>query len=115
MDAETLAQVEHIVTSVVGTALTSLSQELATAITGLRQEIVDSRHETMRHTGILFEDVQHKLDLIIEGMQFLRQADADIRTEIAHESRETRALLRLSYEQLDQRVHTLEQRLGPPN
>ena len=125
MDAESLAQVEQIVTTAIttavtglrqelGTAVTGLRQELATAVTDLRREIADSRDEMKRFTGILFEDSQHKLDLVVEGMQFLRQSDADIRAEIAHESRETRALLKLSYEQLHHRVQTLEQRVGPP-
>jgi hypothetical protein len=146
MDAESLVQVQEIVTSAITTAITglrhelasdtaglrqelastavgfrqelvstaaSLRQELVTAVTDLRREIADSREETKRHTGVLIEDVYHKLDLVVEGMQFLRQADADIRAEIVHESRETRALLKLSYQQLDQRVTYLEQRLGP--
>ena len=124
MDAESLAQVEQIVTTAIttavtglrqelGTAVTGLRQELATAVTDLRREIADSRDEMKRFTGILFEDSQHKLDLVVEGMQFLRHSDADIRAEIAHESRETRALLKLSYEQLHHRVQTLEQRVGP--
>jgi hypothetical protein len=114
MDAESLAQVEQIVTSVVGNAITGLRQDLTSAVADLRREIADSREEGKRHTGVLFEDAMHKLELVVEGMQFLRQADADIRAELAYESRETRALLRLSYQQLDHRVRTLEQRFGPP-
>ena len=137
MDAQSLAQVEHIVTTAITTAVTGLRQELASTTAGLRQElstaviglreeftagfaelrqdfestrtslrqefqataatlrqeIVDSREEMKRFTGILFEDSQHKLELVVEGMQFLRQSVVEVRAEIAHESRETRALL----------------------
>ena len=93
--------------------MADLRRDLETTRTNLHQAMIASAEEIKRFTGILFEDSQHKLDLVVEGMQFLRQSDADIRAEIAHESRETRALLKLSYEQLHSRVQTLEQRVGP--
>ena len=153
MDAESLAQVQEIVT----TAFTSLRQEFSSGFaelrrdleatrTGLRQEFTagiiglhqdlettgtglrqgidatavdlrqemrSSAEEIKRHSGVLYEDMQHKLELVIEGTQFIRESIVDVRAEIAHESRETRALLKLSYEQLDRRVENIEQRLGP--
>ena len=112
MDAESLSQVEHIVTTAITAAVTGLRQELATAVIDLRHEITDSREEMKRHSGVLYEDLHHKLDLVVEGMQFFRQSFVDVRTEIAHESQETRALLRLSYQQLHQRVENLENRGG---
>lgn len=102
MDAESLAQIQQTVT----TAITATE-------TRLRDEI--------RQTGILVENVQHNLELVVEGMQFHRQRFTDLELKIEHESRETRALLQLSYHQLhqrvenlEQRVHVIEQRLGIP-
>lgn len=112
MDAESLVQVEQIVTTAITTAVTGLRQELATSVTELRREITDSREEMKRHSGVLYEDLHHKLDLVVEGMQFFRQSFVDVRSEIAHESQETRALLKLSYHQLHQRVEHLENRVG---
>lgn len=96
MDAESLAQIREIVTG---------------ATQALRQEFQDGLAETKRHTGILVEDLHHKLDLVVEGQQFLRQQVQDVHSEIEHESQETRALLRLSYQQLHQRVENLERRV----
>lgn len=64
-----------------------------------------------RHTGVLFEALQHKLDLVIKGQQFLREQIADFHSELVSQFRETRALIQLSYQQLDQRVENLERRL----
>ena len=120
MDAESLAQVQQIVTTAVtglrqefAAGFAVLRQEIATTAADLRQEMRASAEEVKRHTGVLFEDTQHKLELVVEGMQFFRQSVVDVRAEIAHESRETRALLKLSYEQLHRRVENLEHRLGP--
>ena len=52
MDQESLAQIRQIVTE---------------ATQGLRQEIIASADEAKRHTGVLFEDRQHKFELVIEG------------------------------------------------
>ena len=93
MDAKSLAQVQQI-----GTA----------AVVSLREEMQASAAEIKGHTGVLIEDLHHKLELVVEGLQFVRQSVVDVRAEITHESRETRALLKLSYEQLHLRVETLE-------
>lgn len=96
MDAESQAQIRQIVTE---------------ASQALRQEIHEGLAETKRHTGVLVEDLHHKLSLVIEGQQGLQQQIQDVHSEIQHESQETRALLRLSYQQLHQRVEHLEQRV----
>lgn len=100
MDAEFLSQIRQI--------LNDSSQ-------GLREEI----QETRRHTGVLVEDLHHKLDLVVDGQQFVRQQIQDVHSELERESHETRALLQLSYTQLhqqvqhlDQRVQAIEQHLG---
>ncbi len=84
-----------------------LRQEVSASAATLREDIADAK----RHTGVLVEDLHHKLDLVIEGQQFHRQQFVDIRSEIHQESRDTRAMLQLSYHQLQERVENLERRL----
>jgi hypothetical protein len=69
--------------------------------------------ETKRHSGVLVEDLHHKLELVIEGQQFLRQDIATVRSEMDAQTRETRALMGAAYRDLDQRVRHLEQRERP--
>ena len=57
------------------------------------------------------QEALHKLDLLIEGIEDLRQGQAALRQEMAHESLELQSLIKLSYRQLQERVETLEQRV----
>lgn len=118
MDQESLVQIRQIVTEAtqglrqeMQGGLTELREEIVASAGGLRQEIVSSADEVKRHTGVLLEDLQHKFVLVIEGQQGVRQQIQDVRLEVEHESQETRALLRVSYQELNQRVENLEQRL----
>jgi len=96
MDTELVAQIRQIVSE--------SSQEL-------RGEIQGSIEATRRHTGVLVEDLQHKLDLVVEGQEFIRQQVRNVHTDLERESQETRALLKISYQQLHQQVQHLEQRV----
>ncbi len=114
MDQESLAQIRQIVTDAtqglrqdMQGGLTELREEMVASAGGLRQEIVASADEAKRHTGVLFEDLQHKFELVIEGQQGVRQQIQGVRLEVEHESQETRALLRVSYQELHQRVEDL--------
>ncbi len=88
MDTESLAQIRQIVTA----ATEAVEVRLREQIEGVQ-----------RQTGVLIEDLDHKLTLIVESQQSLREHIQDIRSEVRGESEETRALLRLSYQQLHQR------------
>ena len=148
MDAESLAQIEQIVTTAVtgvetklrdevgalGASLrgefhnetqalgASLREELGGKMevlgTSLREDLGGKIEEAKRHSGVLYEDVLHRLDLVVEGHQglyeglrTLREQVAGLDAKIEHESLETRALIQLSYRQLQDRVETLEQRV----
>ncbi len=87
MDTESLAQIRQIINE---------SSHV------LREEIQENLAETRRHTGVLVEDLHHKLDLVVEGQQFIRQQIQDVHSELGRESQETRALLQLSYKQRHQ-------------
>ncbi len=149
MDAESLVQIEQIVsaaiskeTQVLGASLrqeigekaetlaasvrqeigekaetlaASLRQEIGekaeTLAASLRQELSEKTEEMKRHSGVLYEDLGHKLDLVVEGHQALHQKIERLETKMEHEFLEMRALIQLSYRQLQERVETLEQRV----
>jgi len=100
MDAESLVQIERIVTTAVSGAESRL-----------RQELGEKTEEVRRHSGVLHEDVLQRLDLVVEGHQALHQKIEKSAARMEHEFVETRALIELSYRQLQQRVETLEQRV----
>lgn len=93
MDQESLAQIQQIVGAATET---------------LRTEIADAK----RHTGVLTEGLRHELQLVAEGFQLhLDRRHADDRAYLEEQFRETRALIQLSYGQLQERVERLEQRV----
>lgn len=130
MDQESLAQIRHIVTEAteavetrLGARIGSVEGHLDERINlvegrlGARIDSVEGRlreriDEVDRHTGVLIEDIHHRFDLMVEHHDSLRQHIVeDIRAEFQQESQETRALLRLSYQQPHQRVENLEPRV----
>ncbi|MCL5670541.1 MAG: hypothetical protein M1423_04480 [Acidobacteria bacterium] len=111
MDAESLAQIEQIVTTAVSGSEGRLRQEMTTLGTSLRQELAEKFEEAERHSGVLFEEMGRRLDLVVEGFEGLRQGQAALRQMIEHESLELQSLMKLSYRQLQDRVETLEQRV----
>ncbi len=70
----------------------------------------DRIEETKRHSGILVEDLHHKLDLVIEGQQFIRQDVANVRSDMDAQTRDTRSLIGAAYRDLSQRLDQHEQR-----
>jgi uncharacterized protein YceH (UPF0502 family) len=69
------------------------------------RETVD---EIKRHFGIVAEGLQDEIRTVAEGQQAHREEFHSFRGEVAREFEETRALVRLSYGQIDRRVRTLE-------
>lgn len=97
-------------------SLTQIQQIVGSAIETLRGEIAEAK----RHTGVLTEGIRHELQVVAEGFEMhLDRRHADDRTFLDEQFRETRALIQLSYgqiqervERLEQRVRTIEQHLG---
>ena len=130
MDVESLAQIRHIIKD----AVQGVREEMAALGTELRSEITDTtRHmgvlteeitatkqhmgvlteeitATRQHMGVLTEGVRHEIQLVAEAVQLQSERMTDVRHEVERQARETRALLQLSYEQLQQRVRNLEHR-----
>ncbi|GJL54214.1 MAG: hypothetical protein NPIRA02_13460 [Nitrospirales bacterium] len=92
-------------------SLAQISQIITETTQGFREETQGSLTAVQRHTGVLVEDLHHKLDLIVEGQQFIRQQVQGVHSELERESQETPSLLQLSYKQLHQKVQHLEQRV----
>jgi light-regulated signal transduction histidine kinase (bacteriophytochrome) len=113
MEKEMLEQIQQMIT----TATESLRQEmtglaggLSREMAGMKTELREEIAETKRHAGILAEDLHHKLDLVIEGQQFLGQRIDNVQADMDSKNRETRAFLELSYRQANERLERLEHR-----
>ena len=64
--------------------------------------------EIKRHFGVVAEALRSDIRQIAEGHSGIRHELQEIRDEFRDEFKEMRALLRLSFSQLDQRIRTLE-------
>lgn len=113
MDAESLAQIEHVVTA-------SICKETAKLREEFEVRLNENLKEANRHGGALFEEMGRRLDLVVEGFEGLRQGQTALRQLIEHEPFEMQSLMKLSYRQLqdraetlEQRVHIIEENLGP--
>lgn len=89
-------------------SLAQIQQLIAAATDTLRGDISDSK----RHVGVLTEGLRHELQLVTEGFQMhLDRRHAEDRSFLEEQFRETRALIHLSYGQIQERVERLEQRV----
>jgi transposase-like protein len=64
--------------------------------------------EIKRHFGVVAEALRSDIRQIAEGHSGLRRDIQELREEFRDEFKEMRALMRLSFSQLDQRMRTLE-------
>ena len=71
----------------------------------MEQEQVE---EIKRHFGVLAEALRGDVRLVAEGHAVIRRELQAFRGETRDEFQEVRALLRLSFAQLDRRISTLE-------
>jgi uncharacterized small protein (DUF1192 family) len=72
----------------------------------------DQIEEIKRHFGVVAEALRSDVRQIAEGHSVIRHELQGMRNEFRDEFKETRALLRLSFAQLDQRIGTLEAELS---
>ena len=78
-----------------------------------RQDATDARLEdTRRHLGILIKNLDGRIQLVAEGVINVDQKIDRVRDELKAEIGEVKALLRVSYSDLDRRVHRLEEDRG---
>jgi transposase-like protein len=64
--------------------------------------------EIKRHFGVIAEALRSDVRQVAEGHAVIRRELQEFRGEARDEFREVRALLRLSFAQLDQRISRLE-------
>jgi hypothetical protein len=64
--------------------------------------------EIKRHFGVIAEALRSDVRLVAEGHSVIRREIQEFRGEVRDEFKEVRALLRLSFAQLGQRISTLE-------
>ena len=86
-------------------------EKIHSEIVQTKNELRNDMEEVKRHTGVLIEEVNHRLDLIVEGLtgtQDGRKQDK-IENEQAHEQLDKRILINSAdISALDQRVGRLE-------
>jgi len=68
----------------------------------------EEMEELKRHFGVITESLRSDIRQIAEGHATIQQELHDHREEMRDEFKEMRAILRLSFSQLDQRIRTLE-------
>ena len=105
---EGLRQELHVVTGSLRTDIADARQHSEVLSNGLRQELRADIAEARRHSGILNEELRHELQLVAEGFQMhVSQSHAAERAHLDEQFRETRALVQLSYGQIQERVERL--------
>lgn len=80
----------------------------------LRDEIHRSAQETRRYFDVVAEGLRQETRLLAEGFAMvdgkIDRLGETLRAELAAESAETRAMIKLSYVELDRRLSALEAR-----
>lgn len=64
--------------------------------------------EIKRHFGVIAESLRSEIRQIAKGHATIRHELQGLRDDVRDEFKEMRALMRLSFSQLDQRIHALE-------
>ena len=74
-------------------------------------EVNDRIEEVKRHSGVLIEDLRYQVRLVAEGFAvFVDGRYAQDQVNIDHRFDETNALIRSSYDHLNQRIENLERK-----
>lgn len=85
-----------------------MRRSTAETVARLSERIDSTAEDSRRHFGVVAESLRHDDRLLAEGFATLDakidRVGADLRTEIV----ETRAMVKLSYAELDRRPRTLE-------
>ncbi|MEK6726240.1 MAG: hypothetical protein AABY54_06805 [Deltaproteobacteria bacterium] len=82
-----------------------MSDEIKKYMKELKEEF---SQETQRYIGVLSEDFQHKLDVVVEGHQVLNKKIDDLREEVKSDIKEVKEMLKLTYRELDKKDQAME-------
>jgi len=66
----------------------------------------EEMEEIKRHFGVVAESLRSDIRQIAEGHDVIRRELQHQREEVKEEFKEAKSLMRLSFSQLDQRIHT---------
>jgi len=106
--AETVGMLRDEMRQTVALLRDEMRRSTAETIAMLSERIESSAEESRRHFGVVAESLRHDDGLLAEGFATLDakidRVGAALRTEIV----ETRAMVKLSYVELDRRLSTLE-------
>ena len=86
----------------------AIRAEMATKddIKAVRAEMAETKEELKRHMGVLYENMQHKLDVAIEGFQSLTERDERLKKEIDETDKKIgQVSLNLSAHKTDKNLH----------
>ena len=100
-------------------------QQLTSVAEGLRQDIrnVDERigetrqemrvvaTDLRRHFDVTAEDFRHQVQLVAEGVDNVNERFDQLTRDMKHEFAESRAMIQISYSDLDRRLRSLEERV----
>lgn len=92
----------------VDASMVEVRREAAETRDQLRLEMAETRGEMRRHFEVVAEDLRGQIQLLAEGFSGLRELIEAGRRETADGLADLRALIRVSYADLDQRVSRLE-------
>jgi predicted nuclease with TOPRIM domain len=90
----------------------SVAEELKQRFDEKTGELNDRFEELHRHFDVTAERMESRFDLLAEGQQAIHQRIDGFRDDVRGEFGETRALVKLSYRELDRRVGGLEGDVG---
>lgn len=86
----------------------AIRAEMATKddIKALRVEAAETKEELMRHMGVLYENMQHKLDVVIEGFQANLEADERLKKDIHDTDKKVEGIeFEFRAHKMDTRIH----------
>lgn len=96
----------------VGMLRDEIRHSTAETVGMLRDEIRSTAEESRRHFGVVTEALLRNDQLLAEGFAMvdgkIDRLGETLRSDLAAESAETRAMIKLSYVELDRRLTTLE-------
>ncbi|HTO77612.1 MAG TPA: hypothetical protein VMQ61_16180 [Thermoanaerobaculia bacterium] len=117
MDSETVEEIKRHF-NVVAEGLRSETQGLRSEVGELRSEVGELRSETQglrsevgeirRHFNVVAEGLRSEMRTLAEGLEATNGRIDGILTRMAEEFRDMRAVIRLSFGELDKRIRVLE-------
>lgn len=68
----------------------------------------EQMEEIKRHFGVVAEGLEHKIQLVAEGVANLDEKLERFRQEVTEEFKEVKSMIKFSYTELDRRMTTIE-------